>query len=221
MVDMTSARFLLSAAATVTLALALTGCTPEGYPEPGAMPTGAPSATPTPSPTDGPGDDPSEEPTDEPSEEPSEEPTDEPGEEPGGASIDRTCDQLLDAQTVYDFNPNFALLDSFTPSSGSPAADARAANGIACRWENATSGDVLDVSVSAPSGNGLAALESAAAQAGTATSAYGDEGWYVQRGAIGSIQVRDGDYWVVVESSYFGEAEDARTMITPVLSALP
>jgi len=191
-----SPAVLLSAATLLAVTMVLTGCT---TPEP--APTSAP-----PSPSD------SSTPTPEPSE------TTAP---PTSTPVDIACDILVPPQVMYDFNPNFSLLASFTPASGSAAADAVAAEGTACRWQNNTSGEVVDVSVASFDADTLDRLATDTYGHSTMVPTYGgDEAYFEVADGVGEAVVFDGSYWVVVSSSYFLEPGDAEPIVAAVLAAL-
>ena len=82
---------------------------------------------------------------------PTSDPTGEPAPslsaEPTGTRIDATCDELVTADTLYLYNPNFVPIDPYTPREGSAAASALSYDGVACRWQNQTSGQNIDISV--------------------------------------------------------------------------
>lgn len=78
--------------------------------------------------------------------------------------ITADCATLVPLQALYDLNPNFALLDDTAPS-GALAIEAVAAGGVACTLVHTTSGERIEVAVSAP---GTDALAAARASAGTA-----------------------------------------------------
>lgn len=191
-----SPALVLSAATALAAAVLLAGCT---TPEPG--PTTAP-----PSPSDSAG--------------PSTEPT-ETSAPPSSTPVDIACDALVPAQTMYDFNPNFSHIDSWTPPAGSPAADAVAADGVACRWQNDTSGEVIDVSVASFDADSLEQLANDTYSDSTMVPTYGgDEAYFAVTNGVGEAVVFDGAYWVVVSSSYFLEPGDAEPIVASVLAAL-
>lgn len=176
-------------------ALLLSGCVPTGTVGPSASPSDSPSTSPVPL----------------SSATPTTTATVEPGE-----PVTIGCDQLITAQAIYDYNPNFSLI-SYTPASGSLAADAVASQGIACRWVNQTSGDTIDVSVAHLSETGLAARKSGL---GTADSAFSVEGYFALQGSTGVAQVFSGPYWVTVSSVAFFEARDVAPLIDDAVAGL-
>jgi len=191
-----SPALVLSAATALAVAVLLAGCT-----TPDPAPTTAP---PTPGDTGSP--------TPEPSETPA---------APTPTPVDIPCDSLVTAQAMYDFNPNFSLIDSWTPAAGSPAADAVDAEGVACRWQNDTSGEVIDVSVASFDPATLETLANDAYTNSTMVPTYGvDEAYFAVTGSVGEAIVFDGPYWIVVSSSYFLEPGDAEPIVASVLAGL-
>jgi hypothetical protein len=116
---------------------------------------------------------------------------------------------------MYDFNPNYVLLNSFTPAAGTPAATALASKGVACRWENSTSGVTIDVSVAKPAPNKLGGLKSNAG-----SPADGFDGYFAVAGGTGTAQVFSGPYWATLSSKAFFAAGDASDLVADVRAAL-
>lgn len=139
-----------------------------------------------------------------------------PEEKPTPVAI--PCNAVIDAQTMYDFNPNFGLLAQFTPAAGTVTARAAAAQGTVCRWINQTSDDTIDVSIAQPGPNAFAAAQSAAAT-GTAVSGLGDAAYFSTSGNTGVIQVFQGERWITAASVYFTSASDADSLISAALIA--
>ena len=123
------------------------------------------------------------------------------------------CLDLVPLQTMYDYDPNFGIVDGYTPPAGSLAATALAELGIVCRWVQQTSGADIVVAASTPSSS---AYEAARTAAGVGA---GDEAFSVD-GGVGTLQVFDGTAWIVASSSYFGTADDARPLVDSAASAL-
>ena len=183
--------FVAVAIALVVLA----GCTPTGQAGPTSGPTTDPTetATPTPEPTD---------------------PT-------SGTPIDLGCDQLVSADTLYIYNPNFSAIDDFAPQAGSPAASALSHNGVACRWQNETNGQNIDVLVAQLDDDALTALKNAAFADSQMVPTYGDEAYFtVGDDNVGVAQVFQGPYWIVAASPVFFEPGDATEIVQSVIAAL-
>jgi len=182
------------AIAAITLAL-LVGCTPEPAPSEtdlqGPNPSGDPSGEPAPTLT----------------------------AQPVGTPIDFTCDELVSPDTVYQYNPNFVLVD-YEPSDGSVAASALEYSGVACRWQNQTSGDNIDISVANLDADTLTALKNAAFEDSEMVPTYGEEAYFGLNGQVGSAQVFQGPYWIVAESPAFFEPGDATVIVESVIAAL-
>lgn len=187
---------VLSASAALAAALLLAGCqTPEPAPTT-AAPAPGDTAAPTTEPT-------------------------ETAAPPSSTPVDVACDVLVPAQTMYDFNPNFSLLASWSPASGTPAADALAADGVACRWQNDTSGEVIDVSVASFDTASLDELANDAYTNSTMVPTYGgDEAYFSVVDGVGEAIVFQDSFWVVVRSSYFLEPGDAEPIVASVLATL-
>jgi hypothetical protein len=188
-------RALTPVAAAALAVILLAGCTPE--PEStdfdGPNPSGDPSGEPAPTLTAA----------------------------PVGTPIDVTCNELISPETVYAFNPNFGLIDDFEPSDGSVAASALEYSGIACRWQNQTSGDNIDLSIASLDDDTLTALKNSAFEDSQMVPTYGEEAYFTVNGQVGTAQVFQGRYWVVIESPAFFEPGDATELVQSVLAAVP
>ncbi len=176
--------------------VALSGCVPTPSPSPtdtgSASPSDTPSASPTPSPT----------------------------ASTVSTPITIGCNTLITPDDVYAFNPNFGLINKWTPKAGSAAATAKSEQGIACRWQNQTSGDTIDVSVAHLDAASIEALKNAAVEKSTMVPTYGDEAYFSTSGGVGTAIVFQGDYWLVATSVDFLEPGDPADLITAALGAL-
>jgi len=182
------------ALAVIAIAL-LAGCVPGGEATaPSGEPTisGSPTATSTPEPT-GP---------------------------PNGVPIAATCDDLVSPDTLYVYNPNFGSITDFTPADGSPAASALTYQGVACRWQNQTSGENIDVSVAQLDADSLTALKNAAFEDSEMVPTYGEEAYFTVTNGVGIAQVFQGPFWIVAESTVFFEPGDATELVNSVIDAL-
>jgi len=117
----------------------LTGCV-DPVPTPGATTSaatpsasGTPTATPQPTPT------------------PSATATGTPA-----TPIEADCATLVPLQALYDLDPNLALLDDAAPT-GALALEAVAAGGVACTLVHTSNGSTIELAVSAPGSDALAA----------------------------------------------------------------
>jgi hypothetical protein len=183
--------------AVFALAVALlSGCTPGGD---GGDPTAAPGGTDTQTP----------------------EPIPSSTVQPVGTPVDVPCDQLVSADTLYVYNPNFGAIDEFTPRVGSAAATALTYQGVACRWQNLTSGENIDVSVAQLDDASLTALKNTAFADSEMVPTYGEEAYFiVGDDGVGQAEVFQGSYWIVAESTAFLEPGDATEIVESVLAAL-
>jgi hypothetical protein len=187
-------RAVLPAASLLALAL-LAGCTPAD---------------------DGTGPEPSDPATTPPTSEPTTAPTD----QPVGTAVDLPCDQLISPDAMYQFNPNFGAIDDFAPEPGSAAASALTYDGVACRWENETTGQHIDVSVAHLDEDTLTALKNAAFAESEMVPTYGDEAYFAVTDGVGTAEVFQGEYWIVAVSPAFFEPGDATEIVQAAIAAL-
>lgn len=182
---------LLAVAATMLLA----GCVDEG-PAP-VLPTD--TAAPAPTETTGP--------TPEPTEEPVE-------------PIEISCADLVDPDAVYAFDPNYALLGSWAPPAGSPAAEAVAAGGVACQWVRESGSGTIDLSVARLDEADLVAKKNEAFAESQMVPTYGDEAYFEVENGIGTAIVFQGRFWLVISSASFAEPGEPTEIIDSALGAL-
>lgn len=187
-------RIARIAAIAAVAVVALSGCAPESS-EHGA--SHSPSASPSPSASSSASPAPSSSAVDE------------------STAVGVTCDEIITAQNLYDFNPNYSRIDA--PASVSATAkEAIDLKGIACYYVNQTSGEVITVTVATPGPTKLAALRSELTASATAAPQLGDA-WF----ADGQATVLAGSaYWITVSSDAFYEGVDAQQLVTYVTSHL-
>ncbi|MFM9877277.1 MAG: iron ABC transporter ATP-binding protein [Rhodoglobus sp.] len=191
---MLSRRVLLTALPVLALAL-LSGCNPVAEPTP--TPTRSSTSTPTPTPT------------------PTPTTTAEAGE-----PITIGCDELVNAQVMYDFNPNFALQNDYTPAAGSLGAQAVAAQGIACSWVNLTSGETIEISAAHLPTDQLEQRSNELVATSNTVPTYDVEGYFIVEGGVGTAQAFDPPYWVTATSVAFFEPGDAAPLMAAALGAV-
>jgi hypothetical protein len=190
----TAARTVPLPAVAVAAALALAGCV-EAAPEPtptAAIPTPSGSATPTPTPTN-------------------------PATEPQG-DLEIACAELVDADAMYAFDPNFALIGPFQPGPDSAGERALDAGGVVCRWVRESGGISIDLVVASFGEQELTALKDEAFASSEMVPTYGEEAYFDP--ATGTATVFQGSYWLVITSPAFVEPGEPTPIIEAALDAL-
>ena len=189
-------RLVVPVAVSLLALAALSGCVPTPTPSPtdtaSASASDTPSATPTPSPT----------------------------ATAVSTPISIGCNALITPDDMYAFNPNVGLISSWTPKSGSAAATAKSEKGLACRWQNQTSGDTIDISAAHLDTASIESLKNDAVEKSTMVPTYGDEAYFSVSGGVGTAIVFQGDFWLVATSVDFLEPGDPADLITAALSVL-
>ncbi|TFC58839.1 MULTISPECIES: iron ABC transporter ATP-binding protein [unclassified Cryobacterium] len=189
--------------------IALAGCAPAGDTEPTASATAKPTSTATSEPTA----------TAEPTVSATASATPAPAAE--GTAVDKSCDQVLTADDVYEINPNVSVDPGYSASSDT-AVTATTYNGIACGWINNSSGEVIEVSVAMPNEALANTLKDAALAGGEVVPTYGSapdvEGYF--SADTGTAQVFTGGYWVAVSSPAMIEPGDAERVMSTVIGNL-
>lgn len=189
-------RAVVSLAASAVALSALSGCVPTSSPTAGGSPSESPSVTASASPT----------------------PT--PTATAVSTPITIGCNALITPDDVYAFNPNFGLITNWTPKAGSAAATAKSEQGIACRWQNQTSGDTIDISVAHLDPASIESLKNDAVGKSTMVPTYGDEAYFSTSGGVGTAIVFQGNYWLVATSVDFLEPGDPADLINAALGTL-
>ena len=202
---MSARRTLLITVPLFAAVLLLSGCGPAAGPESTSKPTGTPrpttSATPTATATAEP-----DAPT---------APQVETGE-----SVGLSCNDVVTPQQIYDYNSNFSIVDGFVPEGGSLAAQAVAANGLACRWMNQTSGATIDVSVAHLDARSNEIRKEFLASNSTSMSSFGPDGYFDQGDVGSAAQAFPGEFWVTAASVAFFTAQDAAGIMNNAIAAV-
>jgi hypothetical protein len=198
---------LLFAAPLLATTLLLSACVPPAEPGSGSKPTATPRSTASATPTA------STPATAIPDASPA--PPVETGE-PVGLS----CNDVVTPQQIYDYNPNFGLVGGFVPDDGSLAAQAVAANGLACRWVNQTSGATIDLSVAHLDARSTGIRKEFLAANSTSVSNFGPDGYFDQGDLGSAAQAFPGEFWVAAASVAFFSAEDAVDIMDAAISAV-
>ena len=190
----------VAVAAGIAASAVLSGCTPSAKPAEGPTATATgkstASAVPTATPT----------------------PTDPP------TPVGLTCQQIVTADQLYAFNPNFGDDPGYAPKAGSLEKKIADWQGVACAWKNQTSSDVIEVAVAKPPASQLEGLKNAAITASHPVPTYGVppqvEGYFAP-GTAGQVQIFRAGYWIVAESTTFQEPGDAAQLMENVLANVP
>ena len=145
-----------------------------------------------------------------------------PEEEP--VPFEVACDDLLTADDIYAFNPNYGTDPGFEPSAEAIVGIVDEA-GTACGLLNQTNGAVVEFGVATPPARALEARMGDAALNSNVVPTYGTppdvEGYFTRAGDVGEAQVFTGPYWVVIDSTELIEPGDAQSIIAAVLANLP
>jgi hypothetical protein len=121
---------------------------------------------------------------------------------------------------MYDFNPNFGLQSGYTPKAGSAAARAVAMKGVACSWLNQTSRDTIELSVANLPAADIKTRKAALSTSSTPVSAFGPSGYFKVDDGVGVAEAFSGTFWVVAQSTFFSEPEEAAQIVSPAMTRL-
>lgn len=186
------------------LVLGLSGCVPQGSPEPSESSGSAETQQPTAPPAD----------TPQPAV------TDVPAEGFSSTPVTIDCNELVSPQAVYDYNPNYGHQPAFTAAAETDVATIVANQGVACNWVNQTSGVTFVVAVAQLAAADLATVQADIASGSTAVSGIGDAAYFTASAEVGVAQVFDGPYWVVATSAAFYEIAEPKPLLDAALAAL-
>lgn len=138
---------------------------------------------------------------------------------PTGTPIALSCSDLVSPDTIYDFNPNFSAIRSYKPADGTVGASAIDLSGVACRWQNETSSETIDLSVADVDTATIASLTKAAAAQGSPAEVDGaDAAYFSLSNGVGAEVAFVHGYWIVVSSPFFSSSGDAATIVGSVIS---
>ncbi|WP_308468230.1 iron ABC transporter ATP-binding protein [Rathayibacter soli] len=139
--------------------------------------------------------------------------------------VSLTCDQVVTAQQLYDFNPNYGTDPGYSPKANTNPAAAVAMKGVSCGYLNQTSNAVIEVAIAHPAASAVTGLKDTAATSSHVVPTYGVpptvEGYFTVVGGIGEVQAFSNGYWVVLRSADFAEPGDPQPLVAAVLGNLP
>lgn len=208
-------RVFSTLALAATAALLLSGCGPDASGPATSSP--APSASATPGVTDP-----------QPSTDPNA-PAPSPGSTPGASAkpdvivsspLSFGCADLVSAEAMMAFNPNFSLLPTAKPAAGTGAATIAGMTGLVCQWQNDTSGETIDIAVAKLAPGDIESLKTIAYTQSNIVPTYGamsygdggaDEGYFTPPADAegqGEAQIFRGSYWMTMRSVAFIEPGD-------------
>lgn len=129
------------------------------------------------------------------------------------------CEQLIPLQTLYDFNPNFALDASKSPADGSPEKQIQDLRGLVCAYVNLSSGDEVQVAVAQLDAAGIKEVTTKLEKNDTASTVFSqsapNKAFFSVTNGVGVAQIVTNKYWIVCSSSSLSTAED----ISPLVNA--
>jgi len=136
-----------------------------------------------------------------------------------------TCDQVVTAQQLYDFNANYGTDPGYSPTANTNPAAVVAMKGVSCGYLNQTSNAVIEVAIAKPAASAVTGLKDAAATSSHVVPTYGVpptvEGYFTVVGGVGEVQAFSNGYWVILRSADFAEPGDPQPLVASVLGNLP
>jgi hypothetical protein len=136
--------------------------------------------------------------------------------------MDRTCQEIISGQELYNFDPNLALIEGGIPSTAVAQGQA-ALGGITCVLLNLSSNAEIEVTVAKLSPQS-SKQESESLRTLTGGSTYqvstNNQGMFSTSNGLGVGQFISGQYWVSVASSTFLSGVDASAASNLAASSL-
>lgn len=142
---------------------------------------------------------------------------------PTGIPVTQTCGELISAEELYEFNPNFGADPQYAVDSDSPAQELIDLQGVSCSWLNQTSNETIEIAVAHLEPDDVEARKNdlvTTSQPVPTFSPAADEGYFLFDGASGRADAFVGDYWILADSSVFFEPGDAQQIVEDVAAAL-
>jgi hypothetical protein len=131
------------------------------------------------------------------------------------------CDALVSPETIYAFNPNFALLGEPVIEPGSPAERVRTELGTVCSWQQLSSGEILTVGVAELPAETLTKVQNDVFESSTMVPTYGgDEGYFTVRDGAGEAVTFVDSHWIVTTSQAYLEPGDAVDILAAAAAAV-
>jgi hypothetical protein len=140
-----------------------------------------------------------------------------------GLPLNKSCDELMSAQSLYDFNPNFSFDASGKTLETNSSSEISNLGGIDCVYLNLTSQQTIQLGVAHISEDGLKTLGSEREKIPGVKFEKTPEGYltffYTESG-VGVLDVTVGQYLISLASSGFEKASDASEFLTPIVKGL-
>lgn len=138
--------------------------------------------------------------------------------------VDKSCEDVMSLQALYDFNPNFAYDATVPPPGGSYAKKIVSIEGISCTYLNLSSGSKIVLSVAKLDTAGLSELKvrlgAEEPKRVTSVTPSGDASFFIITDGVGTQDILTNKYWVSVSSASFTSPEDTARFLESVLAAL-
>ncbi len=133
--------------------------------------------------------------------------------------INLDCEEVLTAQALYEFNPNFGTDPRYTVSG--LASRALDFGGVACGWMNQTSLETLAIAVARLDSTELSEVRNRASSEFGVIALPESDGYFSDPNGVGVVEAFLDDYWVIVESPIISSPVDAELVLGLVVASLP
>lgn len=139
-------------------------------------------------------------------------------------SMDKSCEQVLSLQSLYDFDPNLALTPEVKASMGTIGTQQESLGAVSCLLTNLSSQENIQVVVSKLDAASTQHQSEVIATPTTGAQSYqvasGVPGLFIQTDGVGTAQFMSGNYWVSLTSKTFTSGVQASPLSYVIWSNL-
>lgn len=132
-----------------------------------------------------------------------------------GEPIDLTCEDLVPTDAMHGYSASVRFEGQDEKPDSDELADIARHSGLLCQWHDAESGSDINIGVASLDKQSITALANRAVRESNAVPTYGSEGYFAYESGIGTAQIFDGKYWIVLVSADFTEPG----IVAPIASA--
>ena len=133
-----------------------------------------------------------------------------------------TCDDVLSAQELYDYNPNVLFDQSLVQANGPGIEYSKKFSGLLCTYVNETSRDTVTLSISQLNNDGTHSLEEQAKLEALGTVEIGSNVAYFTRSeGLGLYKLFSGKYFVTTASPQYSAESDGVKFLSTIQEQLP
>lgn len=138
------------------------------------------------------------------------------------STVPLSCEQVVPLETLYSFNPNYALDLSQSPRPDTPAKQIQDLRGVVCTYVNLTTGEIVQIAVAQLDPAGIKEIDKKLQATSTPTHAFTSEvpstSYFSVENGTGISQVLTDKYWIVCTSQALGTPEDMAPLMDAAIT---